>query len=95
MQSGKTCMVCLLTFPAGTPVQVTRDHLQSHQKVCPMCDKNFELNCTQNEFEMHVSEHLADTIKFTDGRKICPVCLFEFPPAFAQDQFEIHVNQHF
>lgn len=44
---------------------------------------------------MHVSEHLADTVKFTDGRRICPMCHYDFPPAYAQDQFEIHVNKHF
>lgn len=85
------CELCGLSFPSKTCITVIREHVESHFRICPVCNFQFPKFVSQNDFETHVYEHLAETLKCPDARVNCPLC----DEKFLQEAIEEHVQCHF
>lgn len=85
------CESCGLSFPSKTCMKVIREHVESHYRICPVCNFQFPKFVSYNDFESHVYEHLAETLKCADGRVNCPMC----DEKFSQELIEEHVQFHF
>lgn len=86
------CESCGQSFPPKTCIKVIREHVESHFRICPVCNCEFPIFVSYSDFETHVYEHLAETLKCpADGRVSCPMCDERFP----QEVIEEHVQCHF
>jgi rubredoxin len=65
MLSSMTCPVCNTAFPPEfvTPedfeMHVDAHYTDAHGPVCPMCDKQFDVDTSALVFERHVNEHFS------------------------------------
>lgn len=51
-----------MVFPPNYNQSQFEEHVESHWKVCPMCNEQFPLEYDQQAFEQHVQTHFDGNV---------------------------------